>query len=115
MSEFFTPDRDQAIPITPVTRARLPAWLKEHQHYRPWLDAIGFKAEPGSFAFLAGNEGQVARVLAAPVEGESIWAFAGLPMSLPEGHYVFQTQPDASPTDVALGWALGAYAFTRYK
>jgi leucyl aminopeptidase len=115
MSEFFTPDRDQAIPITPVTKDRLPAWLKEHQHYRQWLDAIGFKAEPGSFAFLAGNEGRVATVLAAPVEGEAIWAFAGLPMTLPEGRYVLQTQPDMSPTDLALGWALGSYAFTRYK
>jgi leucyl aminopeptidase len=89
--------------------------LKEHQHYRSWLDAIGFKAEPGSFAFLAGTEGRVASVLAAPVEGEPIWAFAGLPMSLPEGRYVLQTQPDAPPTDLALGWALGSYAFTRYK
>jgi len=115
MSEFFTSDRDQAIPITPVTKDGLPAWLKEHQHYRSWLDAIGFKAEPGSFAFLAGDEGRVASVLAAPVEGESIWAFAGLPMSLPEGRYMLQTQPDASPTELALGWALGSYAFTRYK
>jgi len=115
MSEFFTSDRDQAIPITPVTKDGLPAWLKEHQHYRSWLDAIGFKAEPGSFAFLAGDVGRVASVLAAPVEGESIWAFAGLPMSLPEGRYMLQTQPDASPTELALGWALGSYAFTRYK
>src|SRR5215469_342077 len=115
MSEFFTSDRDQAIPITPVTKDGLPVWLKEHQHYRSWLDAIGFKAEPGSFAFLADSGGRVASVLAAPVEGESIWAFAGLPMSLPEGRYVLETQPDASPTDLALGWALGSYAFTRYK
>ena len=115
MSEFFTSDRDQAIPITSVTKDGLPAWLKEHQHYRSWLDAIGFKAEPGSFAFLADSGGRVASVLAAPVEGESIWAFAGLPMSLPEGRYVLETQPDASPTDLALGWALGSYAFTRYK
>jgi leucyl aminopeptidase len=28
---------------------------------------------------------------------------------------VLQTQPDAPPTDLALGWALGSYAFTRYK
>ena len=116
MFEFFTSDQDHAIPITPVSKARLPAWLKSHSQHSAWLDAVGFKAEPGSFAFLAGDQGRPAAVVAAPSEGESIWAFASLPMTLPEGRYaILSGDGDVSPTDAALGWALGSYAFTRYR
>ena len=77
---------------------------------------MGFKAEPGTFAFVAGNGGRPSDVIAAPTEGGSVWAFAGLPMALPEGAYSLEPGNDGSPlTDFALGWALGSYAFTRYK
>ena len=37
-------------------------------------------------------------------------------MALPEGTYVLESvADDSSPTDLALGWALGSYAFTQYK
>jgi leucyl aminopeptidase len=116
MFEFFTSDQDHAVPITPVGKAGLADWLKSHPQHRDWLDAVGFKADPGSFAFLAGDKGRPTAVLAAPAEGEPLWAFAGLPMTLPEGRYAIQSADrDLSPTDAALGWALGSYAFTKYK
>ena len=44
-----------------------------------------------------------------------MWAFAGLPDALPEGSYRLDPAPEgADPTRIALGWALGTYAFTRY-
>ena len=116
MLPSLTTDRRGAIPITPVTVARLPAWIEGHAQLRPWLASIGFKAAPGTFAFLPAVDGRAAGILASPNEGASVFAFADLPNSLPEGRYVIDSEGQrASPTDIALGWALGSYAFDRYK
>jgi hypothetical protein len=87
MCSCLTSDSSSAVPITPVTKASLPQWLEAHPARREWLNVIGFKAEPNSFAFLPPSDGEHTRVLAAVGEGEPIWAFAGLPTSLPEGVY----------------------------
>jgi len=116
MSSCLTSDSSSAVPITPVTKDSLPQWLERHPGRREWLNLIGFKAEPNSFAFLPPSDGDRTRVLAGVGEGESIWAFAGLPTSLPEGVYAIDTAlDDAQATAAALGWSLGTYAFTRYK
>ena len=106
-----------AIPIVPVTKPTFPAWLESHPESRSWIASVGFKAEPGTFAFLPGASGHAAGVIAAPAEGERVWEFAGLPTSLPEGHYRLELgdADAAAHTDAALGWALGAYAFKRYR
>jgi len=116
MSFSLTSDSSGAVPITPVTKASLPQWLEAHAGSGDWLNIIGFKAEPNSFAFLPPLEGTPARVLAGVGEGESTWAFAGLPTSLPEGVYLIDDELDeAHATQAALGWALGSYGFARYK
>jgi leucyl aminopeptidase len=44
-----------------------------------------------------------------------MWALAGLSETLPEGNYRLEGVPKGGdPSQVALGWALGTYAFTRY-
>src|SRR6266513_985272 len=46
----------------------------------------------------------------------AMWALAGLPEKLPEGNYRLEQGPNgADPTRLALGWALGTYAFTLYR
>jgi leucyl aminopeptidase len=116
MPEFLTSDRGHAIPIMPVSAARFPEWLEQHSQFREWLAGIGFNADPGAFAFLPGSNGRPAAIVASPVEGASVYAFANLPMTLPEGKYVLELGPhDSSPTDCALGWALGSYVFKAYK
>jgi leucyl aminopeptidase len=116
MSEYLCSDRSGAIPITPVAAATLPAWLEHHPQSREWLAGIGFTAEAGTFAFLPGGEGRPSAVIAAPVEGASVYAFANLPMALPEGKYFLEMNGrEASASDFALGWALGSYAFGAYK
>lgn len=117
MPDFFSNDIRGAIPVIPVGKSDLHDWVEHHTEYLAWLDATGFKGEPGSFVFLPnGDGGAPAGVLASPNEGPQIWSFAGLPSALPEGRYVLDAQLDAARAhDVALGWALGAYAFTRYK
>ena len=116
MSEFLTSDRNTAIPITPISPAKLPAWLDRHPESRAWIAGVGFKAEPGTFAFLPNGDGRPAAIIASPAEGAPVYAFADLPMTLPEGKYFLELEgQDASPTDAALGWSLGSYAFSAYK
>jgi leucyl aminopeptidase len=46
----------------------------------------------------------------------TVWDFAGLPETLPEGVYRLEAHLDAAAaTRAALGWALGTYGFARYK
>jgi leucyl aminopeptidase len=116
MLPFLTTDRRDAIPITPVTAERLSKWIDRHPQSRDWISSIGFKAAPGTFAFLPAVDGRAASILAASSDEASVFAFADLSTALPEGKYFIE--PDglrASPTDIALGWALGSYAFDRYK
>ena len=115
MLESMTSDRDGAVPITAVGEKELPGWLDAHPEHREWIAGVGFKAEPGTFAFVAGSGRRSTAILAAPCEGQPIWAFAGLPTALPDGTYAINANEDASLTDAALGWALGSYAFTRYR
>ncbi len=116
MLACFTSEQDSAIRITPIGKADLPVWLDAHPDSRDWISAVGFKAEPGTFAFLGSNRGRPSGLIASPTEGGPVWAFAGLPTALPEGTYFLESGADpSSPTDFALGWALGSYAFTRYK
>ena len=115
MLECFTSQRDGATKVTAIRQEAFPGWLAEHLELRGWLSALGFKAEPGTFAFLPGSTGAPGGVIASPTEEGAVWAFAGLPMSLPEGTYLLDSGAGLTPTDIALGWALGSYAFARYK
>ena len=115
MLECFTSGQDGAIRIIAVDEAALPRWLDAHPESREWISAVGFKGEPGTFAFLAGNGGRPSGLIASPAREGSVWAFSGLPTALPEGTYVIEPGDRPSGSDIALGWALGSYAFTRYR
>ena len=94
LSEYLVADASGAVPVVPVDTATLPQWLEGHPEQRDWLKLTGFKAEPGSFVFLPAMNGKPVRVLAGRGKDEPIWAFAGLPMSLPEGVYAIQADLD---------------------
>jgi leucyl aminopeptidase len=83
---------------------------------RSWLDETSFDAAPGSVCLLADAHGKLARVLVGVDRRDSLAALAALPMSLPSGDYVLAAESVAlDPQLAALGWALGAYQFTRYR
>jgi leucyl aminopeptidase len=109
-----------ATSIVALAKERLSSWLEAAPEYeRNWLRAIGFAAEAGKVALVPGATGGLARVLVGLGDGgdaaTSIWALAGMPEALPEGSYRLETVPDgADPNQLALGWALGTYAFARY-
>ncbi len=113
----LTSDATSAIPITLVEPGTFESWLEgASAAERAWLTGVGFKAESGNFTFVPGANGRPAKVLVGVDKDASIWALAGLPDALPEGTYRLDAQLDGGrATQMALGWALGAYAFARYK
>lgn len=93
-----------------ATRRRLSA------AQRRWLDENRFDATPGSFALLADAGGKLARVLVGVDAADPLAALAGLPKLLPEATYQLAGESlPLDPQQAALGWALGAYQFTRYR
>ncbi len=88
-----------------------------------WAEAQGFTGDSGATLVLPGTGGAAAVLVGlgdgvGPHGREDLetWALGHLPDSLPAGTYRLAEEPDAAAaTRLALGWALGAYAFTRYK
>ncbi len=123
----FTTARPGArlVPITPLAKAALDRWLRGRPAAEAaWVKAAGFEAEPGTLCLMPSTGGALARVLAGIDPDDDLWCYAGLPGRLPVGalgrtpggRYALDTDlsPEAA-TRAALGWALGSYAFTRYR
>jgi leucyl aminopeptidase len=113
MLNCFSDDPNGATPLHLVARTDLARWIEAHPGYAPWLNACGYRAEPGSFVFLPARDGSPTAALASPADGEPTWALGGLPLALPEARYALVDGPPTAAA--ALGWALGAYQFDRYK
>lgn len=115
--EHLIAGRPDAVPILPVSEASLPAVLARLDEIeRRWVEATRYLGEAGKVALLPDGAGRLKRVLVGVPPGEELWGLAALPESLPPGAYtlVGEVAPVAA-TRYALGWALGCYAFTRYK
>ncbi|GLQ47956.1 cytosol aminopeptidase [Dyella lipolytica] len=83
---------------------------------RNWLDENGFDAQLGSVCLLPDENGKLARVLVGVDRQDPLAALAALPMTLPVGTYTLAAESVALDAQLAaLGWALGAYQFTRYR
>lgn len=118
MPKTLTDDAIGAITLRAVDKRDLNAWLEAAPaRDRAWLRATGFTAELGKFAFLPGNDGRpIEVVVGANLASDPTWALADLPDTLPEGRYRLDAPLEREgATKLALGWALSAYAFTRYK
>jgi leucyl aminopeptidase len=107
-----------AVPVVAIAKSVLAAWRESAPAAeRDWAAATGFSGEAGKLALLPDREGRLGRVLVGVAEGEAaMWGFAGLPDSLPAGRYRVEALPaGGDPSRIALGWALGTYAFDRYR
>ncbi|MEZ5932637.1 MAG: leucyl aminopeptidase family protein [Alphaproteobacteria bacterium] len=106
-----------ALPLHCVPAADVDAWLEDQPAgVRAWLDSTGFKAKPGRSAVLPGPDGALAGALIIPDEPPSLWDFAGLHSGLPPGDWTLAGEIDGETRQrAALGFALAAYRFDRYK
>ncbi len=106
-----------AVEIAAATADTLDDWRAgAPSEAAAWVATVGFAAKSGEHCLVPGAGGRLAQVLLGVDVERDPWAYAGLPAALPAGDYRLADGVDASTaTDAALGWALGAYRFTRYK
>jgi leucyl aminopeptidase len=107
----------RAVPLLPVSAATLPAWLDlQDAPTRRWTTDTGFTGAAGTWCALPGADGALSRVLVGMADTPDLYALAHLPLALPEGDYALaEGSVRIDPARAALGFALGAYQFTRYR
>lgn len=117
MSRHFTTRATSATPIHTITSAALPAFLKtQPDTLARWAATHRFTAQEGSLLIVPDAKGGIHCVLAGIGAEAHIWSIAHLPAALPAGTYSVATRHrTATLTEMALGFALAQYQFTRYK
>ncbi len=110
-------DATQALPLVTIPTRAFASWIDtQDARTRRWVDSAGFTAQPGTWTGLADAEGTLARVLVGVDPELPLQALAGLAMQLPVGAYALTPAAPVARADLyALGFALGAYQFTRYR
>lgn len=106
-----------AVPVHLVAPADLPAWRDaQPESVRRWLEALGLTPRAGSWHPLPGADGALAGVLVQGSAAE-LYALAPLALGLPAGTPLTLATPVAADAarQLALGFALGAYQYTRYR
>ncbi len=121
MPRYLTSRAAGAVPILPLAADQLKPWLAgEPPAVAAWVESLRFAAKPGTHCLLPGKDGRLARVLAGVDPADGPYAYAGLPAALPLGRYRLEQSDGAEGArnqadHAALGWALGSYAFGRYR
>ena len=115
VADLFTTAAQGAVPLYAVSTATLDAALKGPlEAHAKWLKAIGFMATAGKVQYLPG-EGMTGAVLGLGAD-EDAFATATFASALPAGTYKYVLAPSAHAGDrLALAWAMGSYAFSRFK
>jgi leucyl aminopeptidase len=117
MADILLAKASHSTPITLLTEKDFASWFKRQPaRTKNWLEAREFKPEPGNSCVLPGAAGKTERVVAILSMPPNLWDVADLPTKLSDGVYSLEWNgPLAFHEWLALGWALGAYKFTRYK
>ena len=117
LDHLVAESRGAPVPLRPVAAAELERCLAALQpKARAWAAATGFTAEPGKLLLVPNEAGGLGEVLVGMAPGDGLWTSAGLPTELPDGTYALAGVEEAGlQTRLTLGWALGGYAFARYR
>ena len=108
--------RENSVTVIPLTKDKLAAWSKKQSKaVRAWISSTGFNASPGETCLISGTDGNLAKVLVGVSKDADLWDCGNLSKTLPSGVYVFEHARVKDLEKWALGWALGAYSFGRYK
>jgi len=104
----------RGVPLEPLDRAYWRTRAKKlSARESRWAQACGFDASPGQLCLIPDARGELSRVLAGVDLSSPPFALGALPSLLPGGDYILDNDL-VSPNNAALGWALGAYRYTRY-
>lgn len=117
LPDCFADPNTQALPLSLVDPADLAETLPRlPPGQRGWIEAHGFKGEPGSALLLPDAEGRPAAAVAGIGDALDPASYGHLPASLPPATYrLADDRPHRiDPARLLLGWGLGAYRFDRY-
>ena len=110
-SSFVKSARD-AVPVHAVATAELKPWLARV----PFLKASGFAAKEGELRLIPGAGGRLASAVLGLGKSTDSLALAAFAENLPAGTYKFgEVSAFCGGASGALAWALGGYAFDRYR
>lgn len=113
MTDPFAPADAPSRPVWSIPEGgleRAPAWA------RPWAESLGFKGQTGRVLPLPGADGTIAGLLLGVGKGEEPFVHGALAREAPEGVWRLEgLAGGGEATRAALAFALGSYAFTRYK
>jgi leucyl aminopeptidase len=117
MQVSFARNAKGAIPLHAVKAADLRRWLSTRpKREAAFLKSAGFDAKEGDLRMLPDAQGKIASAVLGLGKGEDRYALAQFAEQLPPGLYRFANVPQSHGGAVgALAWALGTYAFARYK
>ena len=117
MHAAFVARSASAVPLHLMTAKGLGPWTKtQPARIKVMVDAAGFRGDMGKALLIHGAGGELESVLVGLGEGTDGFALASLPGSLPAGDYALTEIPGGLDGEtLAIGWADGAYRFTRYK
>jgi len=106
-----------AIPIHAVRTSEWDTWSTGRaDSLRRLAQVHDFRAQHGRILVVATTDGDIERVLFGLSEKANAMAFGALAQHLPAGDFTVAWSPrELDPTLIATAWALGAYAFERYK
>ena len=109
--------RRAPIDVVPVANGDYQKWLKGCTgKLRRWVKSSDFRAKPASHCLVPGADGSLESVLAGIGSEDDPFAMSHLPAALPAGNYrIAADWPEDRLERAAIGWALGAYQFTRYN
>ncbi|MEM1417073.1 MAG: leucyl aminopeptidase family protein [Myxococcota bacterium] len=116
-SAFAARATKRTLPIHAIPAKRVGAFLARGEaRWRRWAEGLAFRPKPGRHLLVPAADGAPEAVILALSEAPSPWDTAALPRALPKGRYAFAGEHDDARTEsLVLGWALGAYEFTRYR
>jgi leucyl aminopeptidase len=117
MHHAFLAKSASAIPLELVTSKGVGPWTKaQADRIRMLVDATAFRGDAGKTLLVPGADGSIEKVLVGVGDASDGFVLANLPGSLPPGDYALGVAPEGLKADtLALGWADGAYRFTKYK
>jgi leucyl aminopeptidase len=117
VSDVFQEAAENPVAIHFVTEGAAPAFVEGlAPNTANWLKLQNWKGQSGKIALLPDGNGGLAAVAFGVGDGKEALAAGALPLNLPDGVYRAETShAKCEPDDVALGWAMGAYKYDRYK
>ncbi len=117
MHSSFARAAGGAVALHAVPASELKPWLaKRGKRDAAFLKNAGFEAGDGDLRLVPNASGGIAFAVLGLGKADDPLALAAFSEQLPAGTYRFESVPEQLGGAMgALAWALGTYAFTRYK